>query len=613
MKNTKRLLAAMTASLLALTPLAATGIMTAVAAGNIGVINITDDSSEHTYTAYPIITGTPDGTSGKLKNLAWAAGFNSTDFITALNTNATRTSLGISTDRTVVPDIVNVDDAAKALLNVTSADQLEALAKLVSNYKGSTGTNLTLTSGAYTAEVADGWYLILDTSTIPTNGVQVKSANILEVSGTSNMTAKHSLPTLEKKIYNGTSEVDANSAAIGDVVTYHINTKVPDMTGYDKYYFVIDDILSPGLTFNPASFAITIDGITDPLAKDTNGDYTDYASDHADYYVTYGAATPATDGTAIKVVFENFKANMKDKNVAAGTDIQISYTATLDSDAVIGDAGNPNKAKLTYSNNPNPTGAGTPDSNTPDEPPASNPPTGVTPWDDVTTYSTAIQVNKIDQSSAMLKGAVFTLTSTDFNEVKVVSGYKFVQNDGAAAGNTYYKLKDGSYTKTAPTGDYSANSLYDETDYNKKYEKVYLSSGDGDNQTIIEKAGSGSYAVEAQVDENGIIRFEGLKPGTYTLHELTPPEGYNAAEDVTITITETDTSDVVNAPSAWTCTGASYVAANNAFSLNVVNRYGATLPTTGGMGTKLLYLFGSVFAIGSATFIVTRKRVNNSK
>lgn len=35
--------------------------------------------------------------------------------------------------------------------------------------------------------------------------------------------------------------VDYNNAAIGDKVPYVLTSKVPDMTGYTKYYYVVTD------------------------------------------------------------------------------------------------------------------------------------------------------------------------------------------------------------------------------------------------------------------------------------------------------------------------------------------------------------------------------------
>jgi LPXTG-motif cell wall-anchored protein len=45
----------------------------------------------------------------------------------------------------------------------------------------------------------------------------------------------------------------------------------------------------------------------------------------------------------------------------------------------------------------------------------------------------------------------------------------------------------------------------------------------------------------------------------------------------------------------------------------IENAQGSTLPSTGGIGTKMFYLFGSAFVIGASTFIVTKKRVGEDK
>ncbi len=45
-------------------------------------------------------------------------------------------------------------------------------------------------------------------------------------------------------------------------------------------------------------------------------------------------------------------------------------------------------------------------------------------------------------------------------------------------------------------------------------------------------------------------------------------------------------------------------------SITVKNRPGSTLPSTGGIGTKLFYFFGSLLFGGSAVLLVTRKRMS---
>ena len=60
------------------------------------------------------------------------------------------------------------------------------------------------------------------------------------------------------------------------------------------------------------SFAITIDGLTDPLTKDADTNYTNYATDNADYYVTYeNCLEPGTAKVTI-----HYLGNYKGESVA---------------------------------------------------------------------------------------------------------------------------------------------------------------------------------------------------------------------------------------------------------------------------------------------------------
>ena len=107
---------------------------------------------------------------------------------------------------------------------------------------------------------------------------------------------------------------------------------------------------SKGLSFN-GDVTITLGDTT--LTKDT------------DYTVT---ATENADGTtSVEIVFKNF---IQYKN-AEKRNITITYSATVNGQAVIGVAGNPNAVTLTYSNNPNISDSGTTDQ--PDKPTEGSP------------------------------------------------------------------------------------------------------------------------------------------------------------------------------------------------------------------------------------------------
>lgn len=570
----------MTAAFMAITPLAATG-MTAFAT-TITVDKVENDTTEHGYKAYPIITGklASDGTT--LTAMEWNSALKLDKLATALKAFDSETFKNFTATTTpadfadMIKSYTNNDGLAKVFND-------EAILPLTAGQALTPGeTNYT-----YTVDNKDGWYLIRDESAAG----KIKSANILEVRGNAPaITPKFSLPTLEKKITaaDGTNPVDANTAAIGDDVYYKLSSNVPKLTGYDHYYFIVTDTLSPGLTFNPDSMQVKI-GDDLVITKD---DETINPSENQKYYIV----TEKVDNcTQVKVVFENFLKTVKENNIAENTPVTITYNATLNEGAEIDPAkGNPNTANLTYSNNPNYKGDGTP-SETPDEPtpPEEGKPSdvvGKTPDDKVNTFTTAIKIKKVDENTQPLTGASFKLTGTNLKNVKVASGSSFV----ADTAGDYYKLKDGSYTKTAPTEATSAK--YDGT---TKYKKV-------DTAGDFVEATEGT-SVEATVDAQGYITFYGLKPGHYSLEETVVPDTYNKAPDETFDIAATSLSEDA---ATWAIqNNENFKLENNIFEITIKNKKGNTLPSTGGIGTKLFYIFGGLLVAGSGVLLITKKRM----
>ena len=615
MKKTKRFLALMTAGFLAVTPMAATGL-TAVAVQH--TLTVTDsESTAHNYTAYPIIVGTKNS-DDSLTDASWATGIRSNALINALESN--KTALGITfppsayvdgseTDpetgdpiKVLDPSKVSVNDVAEILAGITDADKIEKLAKILNDTTNilGTGTPLTKSDSSYSATVDDGWYLVVDSSTLNnTTGPKVRSANLLQIVGDKTINAKHSLPTLEKKIVDN-GLVDANTAAIGDTVSYQITTAVPDMTGYDKYFFIVEDNLSAGLTYNGSSLSVKY-GSGNGTEFDLDSDGPTDDEDTGDYYVR------VSEGN-IKIVFENFRNNMVTKSISAGTPITITYNATLNQNASIDpDTGNPNSAKLIYSNDPNVDNTGIVDDipGTPDYPDEPKPPTGSddgdvvgeTPWDKVNTYTTAIKIKKVDQDGQPLTGATFTLQGTNLNQVNKVSGSTFTQDDSG----TYWKLNNGSYTLTDPnTLDAKGKANYDSL--TTKYTKTLASA------SALTATGSPK-SVSATVDDDGYLTFSGLNAGDYTLVESGVPTGYNKADDITFRLS---TTSLTENSAEWANNSDKFgnMDTDDMFPTQIVNRKGSILPTTGGIGTKLFYIFGSILVAGSVIFLVTKKRMS---
>ncbi len=99
-------------------------------------------------------------------------------------------------------------------------------------------------------------------------------------------------------------------------------------------------------------------------------------------------------------------------------------------------------------------------------------------------------------------------------------------------------------------------------------------------------------------DDAGKINIAGLDADTYYLRETKAPAGYNQlAEDVTVKITPTASED------GKTLTLAPVTAEVN-------NQSGTELPSTGGMGTTIFYMVGSILLVGAAVLLITKKRMS---
>ena len=593
MKKYNKALAMLTASMLAITPMAAAGMT--VFAASITVNKVTDDGIERKYVAYPLITGTLAEDGQTLTAMQWNTNISRTNLETALKALDSTAFSGFSGTTTTPADFATMAN------NYVGEDDTKAqnLAKIFNDTNilpTTVGIELEKAGDTYTKTgLDDGWYLIKDESTLNENG-NVFSANILEVRGnTPAITPKFSLPTLTKKIVEGENRVDCNTAAIGDIVHYEIKTKVPNVQGYNKYFFIVEDNLSGGLTYVEDSMNVSIKNVA--LSPDSDSNKS--TSTVGEYFIEKTGGTSGAN-THIKVIFENFLNYVKSNNLQAGDDITIKYDARLNEYANIvstgTNAGNPNTANLVYSNNPNHNYTGDTGGN-PDEPGTNdNAFVGETPEEKVNTYTTAIRIKKVDQDGQPLKGASFTLEGTKLKSVRVVTGSQFEQaNDG-----TYWKLKNGSYTLTDP----SALSEKEQNKYEsttQKYKKIPA------NATVLNAEGE-PLKITATVDDDGYLTFSGLNAGSYTLKETGVPSGYNKAEDIAFTLA----AEVKDKDSAtWTNSSNVFgrLDSDAMFPTEIENVKGTTLPTTGGIGTKLFYIIGGLLVSGSLVLLITKKRM----
>jgi fimbrial isopeptide formation D2 family protein/LPXTG-motif cell wall-anchored protein len=554
--------------------------------------------------------------------------------------------------------------------------------------------------------VESGYYMVSESSDL-VNGLTYSKymVNIGTGSDGTKITAKATAgPDLDKYIVYGKDDPDTatvdeslheyQAVAVADTVTFQLSSKVPDMDGYNRYYFIINDTLSKGLEYNDGSMKITVGDETLALTSDTTNTGK-----------TFEVETVKNDDgtTSLTIIFKNF---LQYKSLK-GKDIKITYTADVDEDVVIGETNkNNNTADLTYSNNPNYNYQGTPGT-TPDNPgnpdkPTPDEPTNTTVKDTVYVYTTGVDIVKVDANGKRLSGAKFKLTNTTENTFKVLrvipqfeavcyeEQKDSVFEDGETA---YYCTKSNAYTTDQYTsgtisryktsnltyslvdGEYQLDingTYYKTTGDSPEYVEKSKASSDGpyeqgyvlyklsetselvtataedvanlglstdantDNEVVAEVVVATEKATEDVVsateqsvvgtvsNQNGVISFNGLNAGTYTLTEEEAPDGYVKLEEPIVF-----TIDFVNPTSAkdWVCdwtytvenNGNSgnlvegYDLSNGAFEIQVQNLTTHTLPSTGGIGTTLFYAVGSVLVIGAVVLLITKKRMHNEE
>lgn len=128
----------------------------------------------------------------------------------------------------------------------------------------------------------------------------------------------------------------------------------------------------------------------------------------------------------------------------------------------------------------------------------------------------------------------------------------------------------------------------------------------GGNEIALVKVSDGVYRLakdgETGVDYittvNGELEIKGFDANTnYYLEETKAPDGYNKlAERVEIAVKEANLEASVS-NGVWQNGG-----------VHIVNKAGDLLPTTGGMGTTILYIIGGVLVIGAGAVLIIRRR-----
>lgn len=103
--------------------------------------------------------------------------------------------------------------------------------------------------------------------------------------------------------------------------------------------------------------------------------------------------------------------------------------------------------------------------------------------------------------------------------------------------------------------------------------------------------------------EAGQATIVGLDGGTtYYLEETDAPDGYNK-------LTERKAVQIAKANLTASVETIDQKPTYKDGGVRVINQAGIVLPTTGGIGTTLFYVFGSILVIGAGVLLVTKKRM----
>lgn len=408
-----------------------------------------------------------------------------------------------------------------------------------------------------------GYYLVVDTAHAAANPYLATKYILVAVDGlnaertsadtTENIYVKTSKAGVTKKIVSdhGTGLIDANTVAIGDTITYQLESSIPtyDATATNiKYY--LTDVMSAGLTYSGIKSVQVSAGGTEW----TNADYNTNGSDEVN---TAGA----------KVIINLTNASQ----IIQNTRVKVILTATLNENANTGTSGNPNSVDLTYSNNY----FGGDDSYT-------------TPEDTVITYTGALEIEKVDSTdtSVKLSGAKFTIyraaTSDEINNDSITKATIKIGKIDTPVIAVRTDVTTAEYGKAAVTG-LAVGTYY-----------------------AVETEAPSGYSIDTTP-----ILLDLTVEGT----ETTLTNHGDAGTGDTITnydatnASNANSSVVTNYPVSWYVNKSTVEGASNSNIAQITNKKGISLPGTGGIGTTIFTFGGlALVLVAAVMFIVYIKK-----
>ena len=490
-----------------------------------------------------------------------------------------------STTLTDINKLIGQDGTDWGLDSGTATSDVRKFAQALAADTANLGTAQTFSAGSNTV-THEGVYLIVDTTTLADGATTTASVPMIvgstlakadAVSGTSTVApgtvdVKNTVITVHKQVVkdDGTTPNNNPSYKLGDTITFQLSTVIPNFSGYAKNAAIpmgpdarvlkLTDTFSNGLTYDGIT-SVKVEGIDTDLTKDT------------DYTVT--TPTTTTGGGTLTVDFgklvNQVSGSALETNLSSyyGKKITVLVTAHLNSNAIIAsEDGLP--ATTVTGNDPkgNPNTVSVTFSNNPSD----NSAQSTTPGDTVNVYSFKYTVKKTGQGAdaSGLSGAKFTIKDSTGNYL----AYKSDTEQWSSLGIT-------EPTATSETDSTTAG--------------IFTSAPD--------------------------IEFNGLKEGTYTVHEVQAPAGYLSINlpTFTFTITATYNNDTTNTTetsesgddslktlkysASATGTSSGYIDGGTDGTVTVKNFTSITqLPKTGAAGIALFSVIGLALVAAAVVF-----------
>lgn len=202
-----------------------------------------------------------------------------------------------------------------------------------------------------------------------------------------------------------------------------------------------------------------------------------------------------------------------------------------------------------------------------------------------------------------------------------------IKNDNEGSGNTNttkitygvnnkesVESKTQTYTYQIPVFKYTGN---DQKPLPGAKFSLYTTETEGNAIKLVQENTTQNYRFAMQnesgiteiiTNDTGRFSIQGLKPGNYWLEETAAPKGYNKLKKrIKIAV---GAHGAIKIDGNYNADG-TVSGGNLKAEVGVENKTGTVLPSTGGMGTTMIYLVGAVLVLGSGVVLATKRRVKN--